>query len=98
MEEYYLEENIEIPVDELKASIRKHTIDLKFCPVFLGSAYKNKGIQKMLDGVIDYLPTPSEVKNFAYNRDKNGEKTYLEINNKKPFVGLAFKLEEGKFG
>lgn len=44
MEEYYLDENIDIPVDELKACIRKHTIDLTFVPVFLGSAYKNKGV------------------------------------------------------
>ena len=44
MEEHYMEENHEVPVDELKACIRKHTIDLKFCPVFLGSAFKNKGV------------------------------------------------------
>ena len=58
MEEYFLDENIDIPIDELKACIRKNTIKLNFCPVFLGSAYKNKGVQKMLDGVIDYLPNP----------------------------------------
>ena len=58
MEEYYLEENLDIPVDELKACIRRNTINMNFCPVFLGSAYKNKGVQKMLDGVIDYLPKP----------------------------------------
>lgn len=78
--------------------IRRNTIDLKFCPVFLGSAYKNKGVQKMLDGVINYLPRPNEVKNFAYDADKDGEKVEMQINNKKPFVGLAFKLEETKFG
>ena len=44
MEEYYLEENIDVPADELTACIRKNTIDLKFCPVFMGSAYKNKGV------------------------------------------------------
>lgn len=58
MEEYFLDENIDVPEDELKACIRKNTIKLKFCPVFMGSAYKNKGVQKMLDGVIDYLPNP----------------------------------------
>ena len=52
----------------------------------------------MLDGVLDYLPNPKEVENFAYNIDKDGEKTIMEINNKKPFVALAFKLEETKFG
>ena len=98
MEEYYLEENIDIPAQELKDTIRKYTISLDFCPVFLGSAYKNKGVQKMLDGVVDYLPRPTEVQNHAYDVAKDGEKTLMEINSKKPFVGLAFKLEETKFG
>ena len=52
----------------------------------------------MLDGVVNYLPRPTEVKNFAYDAAKDGEKVEMEINNKKPFVGLAFKLEETKFG
>jgi len=98
MEEYFLEENIDVPEDELKACIRKNTINLNFSPVFLGSAYKNKGVQKMMDGIIDYLPTPKEVENHAYDVLKEGEKTLMEIDSKKPFVGLAFKLEETKFG
>ena len=64
----------------------------------MGSAYKNKGVQKLLDGVIDYLPNPREVTNIAYDINKEGEKTIMEIQEKKPFVGLAFKLEETKFG
>lgn len=52
----------------------------------------------MMDGVIDYLPRPTEVANHAYDVTKDGEKTLMEINSKKPFVGLAFKLEETKFG
>ena len=79
MEEYYLDENIDIPEQELKDCIRKNTIRLAFCPVFLGSAYKNKGVQKMMDGVLDYLPKPTEVENFAYNVKKDGEKTIMEI-------------------
>lgn len=98
MEEYYLEEQIEVPEEELKACIRKNTINLQFCPVFMGSAYKNKGVQKMMDGIVDYLPRPTEVVNNAYNHDKDGEKTVMVIDNKKPFVGLAFKLEETRFG
>ena len=95
MEEYYMDENHEVPVDELKALIRKYTLSLEFCPVFLGSAFKNKGVQPLLDGVIDYLPTPTEVKNYAFD-PKAEEETKIEmlIDNKKPFVGLAFKLEE----
>ena len=98
MEEHFLDENIDIPEDELKACIRRNTLSLKFSPVFLGSAYKNKGVQKMMDGIIDYLPTPTEVDNHAYDVHKDGEKTQMFIDNKKPFVGLAFKLEETKFG
>lgn len=67
MEEYYMEENYDVPVEELKAVIREQTIRLNFCPVFMGSAFKNKGVQPLLDGVIDYLPTPKEVQNFAYD-------------------------------
>jgi len=98
MEEFFLEENIDVPVEQLKECIRKNTINLNFCPVFLGSAYKNKGVQKMMDGIIDYLPKPTEVTNYAYDITKDGAKTVMEINAKKPFVGLAFKLEETKFG
>ena len=75
MEEHFLDENIDIPEDELKACIRRNTLSLKFSPVFLGSAYKNKGVQKMMDGIIDYLPTPTEVDNHAYDVHKDGEKT-----------------------
>jgi elongation factor G len=98
MEEYFLEENWEVPEDELKECIRRNTIKCKFAPVYMGSAYKNKGVQKLLDGVIDYLPNPREVTNIAYDINKEGEKTIMEIQEKKPFVGLAFKLEETKFG
>ena len=95
MEEYYMEEIHDIPIDELKACIRKHTLSLEFCPVFLGSAFKNKGVQPLLNGVIDYLPRPNEVKNFAFDPKAEDEtKIEMIIDNKKPFVGLAFKLEE----
>lgn len=75
MEEYFLEENIDVPIDLLKQCIRKHTIELNFAPVFMGSAFKNKGVQLLLNAVVDYLPTPYEVKNFAFDRAKSGEKT-----------------------
>lgn len=98
IEEYYLNEDVNVPEDVLKKSIRKMTIAQKFCPVFMGSAYKNKGIQPLLDGVIDYLPMPHEIKNYAHDISKNNEKVEMEIDSKKPFVGLAFKLEESQFG
>jgi elongation factor G len=97
-EDYFMEENIDIPAKELKEVIRRHTIARKFCPVFMGSAFKNKGVQPLLDGVIDYLPNPKEVENIALDLSNNEEKVVMEIDNKKPFVGLAFKLEETQYG
>jgi elongation factor G len=84
--------------DELAASIRKATIALKFTPVFMGSAFKNKGVQALLDGVSAYLPAPNEVKNEAHDQKKNEEKIVLSSDASKPFVGLAFKLEDGRYG
>jgi elongation factor G len=83
---------------ELHAAIRRVTIALKMTPVFIGSAYKNKGVQLMLNGVNMYLPNPKEVTNIALDQDKNEEKVILESDPKKPFVGLAFKLEDGRYG
>jgi len=84
--------------EELHAAIRRVTVGLKMTPVFIGSAYKNKGVQLMLDGVNRYLPNPKEVTNIALDQDKNEEKVILESDPKKPFVGLAFKLEDGRYG
>ncbi|HEY4188284.1 MAG TPA: elongation factor G [Polyangia bacterium] len=84
--------------EQLQAAIRRATISLKMTPVFIGSAYKNKGVQLLLDGVLAYLPNPAEVQNLALDQNKNEEKVILESDPKKPFVGLAFKLEDGKYG
>lgn len=64
----------------------------------MGSAYKNKGIQAVLDGVMDYLPSPPERENYSLDLSNDEAKVPLEINEKKPFVGLAFKLQESKYG
>ena len=77
IEEYYLNEDINVPEDVLKKSIRESTIALKFCPVFLGSAYKNKGVQPLLDGVLEYLPNPKEVVNYAHDLTKDKEDNKL---------------------
>jgi elongation factor G len=72
---------------------------LKFSPIFLGTAFKNKGVQCALDGVIDYLPNPSEKQNHGFRITNNKEeKIIFETNPKKQFIGYAFKLEENKFG
>jgi len=88
----------EVGVEELHAAVRRVTVALKMTPVFIGSAYKNKGVQLMLDGVNMYLPNPTEVTNIALDQDKKEEKVILESSPKKPFVGLAFKLEDGRYG
>jgi len=84
--------------EELGEAIRRSALALKFVPVFMGSAYKNKGVQLLLDGVVSYLPNPTEVKNYAL--DLNKEETEVEVSYKAqdPLIGLAFKLQESPFG
>lgn len=82
----------------IHAAIRKGTISEQFVPVFLGSAYKNKGIQCLLDGVARYLPDPTEVKNTALDLDKDEEPVELACDESRPTVALGFKLEDGKYG
>jgi elongation factor G len=88
----------EIPPAVVHAAIRRGTLEEKFVPVMVGSAYKNKGIQTLLDGVNYYLPNPAEVKNYALNLDKGEEKTELAADEKSPVVALGFKLEDGQYG
>ncbi|MCL2380760.1 MAG: elongation factor G [Treponema sp.] len=82
----------------LRAAIRKGTLAESFVPVMIGSAYKFKGIQPLLDGVSYYLPDPTEVKNYALDLDNNEEKKELTADEKKPTVALGFKLEDGQYG
>jgi elongation factor G len=84
--------------EQIHAAIRKGTISLDLTPVFLGSAYKNKAIQPLLDAVTRYLPSPVEVTNEALDLSKGEEKVTLRSDVDAPFVALAFKLEEGRFG
>ncbi|HEY0710904.1 MAG TPA: elongation factor G [Polyangia bacterium] len=97
MEEIFLMEQ-EPTVQQLRDGLRRATIALKATPVFMGSAYKNKGVQLLLNAVTMYLPDPTEVTNIALDQDKGEEKIILEADGKKPFVGLAFKLEDGRYG
>ncbi|PVU98869.1 hypothetical protein BB559_001211 [Furculomyces boomerangus] len=95
--ELYLEEKI--PTEkQLTDAIRRSTISLKFTPVFIGSAFKNTGIQPLLDGICSYLPNPTESKNVALDIDDNEKPVDLVSYSNKPFIGLAFKLEDGKYG
>lgn len=83
---------------QLKDAIRRQTIARKFVPVFMGSAFKNKGVQLLLDGVNDYLPAPAEVRNVALDVSNEEAEVELKCDAAAPLVALAFKLEESKFG
>ncbi len=95
-EKFLMEE--EPTLEEIKAAIRKGVISLKLVPVFCGSAFKNKGVQLLLDGVLAYLPTPAEKKEHALDLTKGEEKFELFPDDDKPLVMLAFKLQETQFG
>ncbi len=97
MMELLLDEK-EVPMDLLKKVIRDAVITLKLTPVFCGSAFKNVGVQKLLDGVSDYLPSPCEVTNEALQVADETQKVRLESDESKPLVAYVFKLEDGRFG
>ena len=84
--------------EEIIAAIRKGTLAEQFVGVFCGSAHMNKGIQPLLDGVIRYLPDPTEVKNVALDLDNNEAEIELVSDDSKPTVALAFKLDDGQYG
>lgn len=93
--------NDELPSnDQIASAIRRSTIGLKFSPVFLGSAIKNTGVQPLLDGVCSYLPNPSEAEVLAHDTTLpvTAPQVPLQPAADAPLVGLAFKLEEGRFG
>ena len=80
------------------SALRKATIGLQVAPVMLGSAYKNKGVQLLLDAVNAYLPHPGEVINRGVDLDREEADVVLESDPDKPLVMLAFKLEDGRYG
>ncbi|MFD2216923.1 elongation factor G [Metabacillus endolithicus] len=82
----------EISNDELKAAIRKGTLNVEFYPVICGSAFKNKGVQKMLDAVIDYLPAPIDVAAIKGIIPDTEEEVTRESSDEGPFAALAFKV------
>ena len=84
--------------DLLEDAIRTATIKLQIVPVMMGSAYKNKAVQPLLDGVTRYLPNPADITNSAVDLEKDEEKVALSSDVEAPLVMLAFKLEDGRFG
>ncbi len=96
--EQYLEGN-EPSIDELKKCIRKGTIALDFFPTYCGSAFKNKGVQNVLNAVVDYLPNPTEVKpQPEMDIDGNESGRFAEVDPDKPLRALAFKIMDDRYG
>jgi elongation factor G len=90
-------EGEEISPDELKASLRKSTIGLKVFPVVVGTSFKNKGVQPLLDAVVDYLPSPLDVGETRGTNPDNGEPIVRKADDKEPFSALAFKIMADPF-
>ena len=95
----YLEEPESITPEMIYESLRRATISCELTPVFCGSAYKNKGVQPLLNAVCKLLPNPMQVTNTAYKRVGDDQEQFeLEIDDDKPLCALAFKLESTSYG
>ncbi|MFC1880928.1 elongation factor G [Thermodesulfobacteriota bacterium] len=95
--EAILEER-EVTDDMINKAVRRGALARQLTPVFMGSAYKNKGVQPLLDGITDLLPCPMDIENHALNMEEDEAPVLLSTDREKPTVALAFKLEDGPFG
>jgi len=84
--------------DLIHEAVRTGTLAMDFTPVYLGSAYKNKGVQNLLNAVMRYLPAPTDIENTAVDLSNDEATIRLESDPNKPLVALAFKLEDGRYG
>ena len=89
-------EGEEPSVEDLKKALRKGTIACEAVPVYCGSAYKNKGVQKMLDGVIEYMPAPTDIPDIT-GTDEDGNEVVRKSSDDEPFAALAFKIMTDPF-
>ncbi len=101
----FSEELMEVMLEEgdidpqlVKDAVRTGTLSLEFSPVFIGSAYKNKAVQPLLDAVEYYLPSPTDVENIGLDLDKDEEEFPVTNDSEDPLIMLAFKLEDGRYG
>ncbi len=94
--EAYLEDRV--TEDLIYDAVRAGTLSLELTPVFVGSAFKNKGVQPLLDAVVDYLPAPTEVENTALDLDNNEAPIRINTSFDAPLIFLAFKLDDTRFG
>jgi len=88
----------EVPNDLVYQTTRDAVIGLQITPVFMGTAFKNKGVQTLLDAIVNYLPSPLQVKYYANTFEESDEKIPLACDPKKDFVGMAFKIVEDPYG
>ena len=82
----------EITEDEIKAVIRKGTVSCKLCPVTCGTSYRNKGVQPLLDAIVDYMPAPTDIPPIAGVNPETGEEDHRPSSDDEPFAALAFKI------
>ena len=97
MERFFEDEGASFTEEEIKAAIRKGTINMTINPVLCGSSYKNKGVQPLLDAIIDYLPSPVDVPPVKGQNPDSGEEESRETSDSAPFSGLAFKIMTDPF-
>ncbi len=94
--EAILEENV--TEEMVHEAVRNGVLSLDLTPVYLGSAYKNKGVQTLLDAVVAYLPAPTDIKNTGVDLDNDEAEVAIESDFEMPTIALAFKLEDGRYG
>ena len=97
MERYFETEGEDFTVEEIKAAIRKGTIENKFVPVVCGTSYRNKGVQKLLDAVIDFMPSPLDIPAIKGVVPDTGEEVERKAGDNEPFSALAFKIATDPF-
>ena len=95
MEKYF--ETGELSEEEMRRAIRKATINMVMTPVLCGSSYKNRGVQHLIDAIIDYLPSPIDVDHVSGTNPNSGETEIRKTSDEEPFAGLAFKIVADPF-
>ena len=82
----------ELTKEEIKAALRRETIANTVVPVVCGSSYRNKGVQKLLDAIVDYMPAPTDIEDIKGTNPETGEEETRPSDDKAPFAALAFKI------
>ncbi len=88
----------ELPIDRMKTALRKATIEGTVLPMLCGSAFKNKGVQPLLDAIVEYMPSPLEAKTIVGRDPKTGDEILRKPDDSEPFCALAFKIATDPYG